>query len=106
MKIDSIKSVLAECLADLSDDMDCPIVDLKANYITERVFKFLKEDYEAGKFGDTDYVNTIPKLISKIKKTFKSISVGDIECRSLNVVNVMKCLRNKDFGIYPPVIAR
>ena len=93
-----LKETIKEKLAVLSDDMNERLEHNQAVYLVDRVTQILEESLKNGSLKESD--------LKKIDKTFNSISMGLLECRRLNVVCIMKCLTDSNYGIFQSVTPR
>ena len=98
----TVDLLLSEKLAQLARDMSKEVTYENAIYITERICEIIQQDYDNGLFANY----TEEWICKRIEKCFASISRGNIECRNMNVLSIMKCLSDKSYGIYPEVTPR
>lgn len=94
-----LNKLIIQKLISLSKDMDRQLMPEKANYLVKRVVELLSVDISSGKLDESS-------IEAKINKTFNSITNGEIDCREITVVSIMKALHDKSFGIYPPTTPR
>lgn len=99
--MEQIKETLKECLVQLAGDMNRDVSTDKAKYIHNRVYELICKSVQDGNLRGTEEM-----ICGKIRTTFNTIYMGQLDCREINVICIMKCLTDRNYGIYPPVLAR
>jgi len=98
--MEQFKQQLIELLSRLYKDKNIStgLDGISANYIVERITQLLSHDIHSGRLKESD--------LQKINQCFTNISHGLIDCRDISVISIMKCLHDKNYGIYPELMTR
>lgn len=91
------KTKLCGLLVTLVSDMRVDVSEEDAAYVLNRITDIVYNDYEHSKNKPN---------IDGIEKPFKHIAYGDFDIRYFNVINIMRCIKNSTYGIYPQPLTR
>jgi hypothetical protein len=97
MNKEQFRLKLCELLVTLVNDMRVVVSDVDAEYVLNRITDIVYSDYEN---------NQNKPNINGIEKPFRHLAYGDFDIRYFNVINIMRCIRNTTYGIYPQQIVR
>lgn len=97
MNKEQFRLKLCELLVTLVNDMRVVVSEVEAEYVLNRITDIVYGDYEN---------NQNKPNINGIEKPFKHLAYGDFDIRYFNVINIMRCIKNSTYGIYPQPLTR